>query len=57
MRNGKFKLVIKPADIRKSVLELIEIFRIAAESKNIKLNVQINEHIPKKLMLDVQRVQ
>jgi PAS domain S-box-containing protein len=56
IESGKLELEIKKTEIRTLVQEVINLFEFNAKSKNIKLNLDINENVPNYLFLDQLRL-
>ena len=57
MRHGKFRLVPQLIDFRKMIDELIEVFKITAQGREIVLSAEISENVPRELFLDSNRIQ
>ena len=53
----KFRLVPQLIDFRKMIDELIEVFKITAQGREIVLSAEISENVPRELFLDSNRIQ
>ncbi|CDW72665.1 multi-sensor hybrid histidine kinase [Stylonychia lemnae] len=56
LKNGKFKIKLEKIEIRKPVLELIDMFLLVAKEKSIELKYEFDENLPKLLIVDQQRI-
>lgn len=56
IKNGKFNLSFAPVDIKKSVMEILDMFEIPAEAKGLKLLHSFDEKVPNKVNVDEQRI-
>lgn len=56
MKNGKFKLNIQESDIKKQIVDLLDIFKVLADAKNILLKYEFDESIPDLLLIDESRI-
>lgn len=46
LESGKFEVVCEGGDLAKTIYDTAEVFMPLAEAKNLKLKVQIDEHLP-----------
>ena len=57
LKNDKFKINLTPQDVRKPIMEIVDMFQIVATEKNLTLDYHIDEAIPSQLYIDEMRIQ
>ena len=57
MRHGKFRLVPASTNFREMISELLEIFKITADGKDVVIRSHIDQSVPQNLYLDAKRMQ
>ncbi|HEC92273.1 MAG TPA: hybrid sensor histidine kinase/response regulator [Candidatus Atribacteria bacterium] len=56
LESGTMKFIPKQTDVKKMVMETVEVMQSSANSKDIKINVEVEDNIPK-LVIDQERIQ